>query len=375
MKSLDALLSASIVTLALVACGEQSGPAPQASATTTPATAVTPAPATTSVAPSASSSATMPATPTTPPNRVVAGPITAQPGMVDFGLVEPRALVEVEVTLTNSSDQPVEIIASKPTCQCTTVDMTGKVIPARGSITMPVSMQTSAAVGVKQAAVSLLFKGVPTPMQVGLKAEVAYSVVARPVPYIDALDPSRLSGTFDLESPDGKPFEVRAVQGEPPIFVGFDPRGDALRSRYTLRYDFRGLNANAVPKYLLVETDRADCPLVDLRVRHPATRIAPPLKFAEFRSMLGRVPAGGSGEFDLEIEEMGNLRIDTVYALSPDATVELLSQTSDGKNLLVKVKVTPRPGFSGLLQIPVTFVAGGRTAEQLVYGVVGGATG
>jgi hypothetical protein len=328
MKSLDALLSASIVTLALVACGEQSGPAPQASATTTPATAVTPAPATTSVAPSASSSATMPATPTTPPNRVVAGPITAQPGMVDFGLVEPRALVEVEVTLTNSSDQPVEIIASKPTCQCTTVDMTGKVIPARGSITMPVSMQTSAAVGVKQAAVSLLFKGVPTPMQVGLKAEVAYSVVARPVPYIDALDPSRLSG-----------------------------------------------NANAVPKYLLVETDRADCPLVDLRVRHPATRIAPPLKFAEFRSMLGRVPAGGSGEFDLEIEEMGNLRIDTVYALSPDATVELLSQTSDGKNLLVKVKVTPRPGFSGLLQIPVTFVAGGRTAEQLVYGVVGGATG
>ncbi|MFZ9691143.1 MAG: DUF1573 domain-containing protein [Phycisphaerales bacterium] len=372
MKSFAALLPLSIVTVALVACGEQPDSAPKASSTATPAPAVAPAASTSGTTAPATSS---PARPASPPNRVVAGPITAEPGMVDFGLVEPRALVEVSVTLTNSSDQPIEIIASKPTCQCTTVDMTGKVVPARGSITMPVSMQTSAAVGVKQAAVSLLFKGVPTPMQVGLKAEVAYSVVARPVPYIDALDPSRLSGTFDLESPDGKPFEVRAVQGEAPIFMGFDPRSDAPRSRYTLRYDFRGLNANAVPKYLLVETDRADCPLVDLRVRHPATRIAPALKFAEFRSMLGRVPAGGSGEFDLEIEEMGNLRIDTVYALSPDATVELLSQTSDGKNLLVKVKVTPRPGFAGLLQIPVTFVAGGRTAEQLVYGVVGGGAG
>lgn len=365
MHARAALAAATTVSITLLAaCGEQSSP-PAASA---PAAA----PAATAVAASAvPSAAAAPASTQTTVNRVVAGPITAEPGMVDFGLVEPRALVEVEVTLTNSSDQPVEIVASKPTCQCTTVDMTGKVIPARGRITMPVAMQTSAAVGVKQAAVSLLFKGVSAPMQVGLKAEVAYSVVARPVPYIDALDPARLSGTFDLESPDGKPFAVRAVQGEPPAFVGFDPKADAPRSRYTLRYDFRGLNANAVPKYLLVETDRADCPLVDLRVRHPATRIAPALKFAEFRSMLGRVAPGGSGEFDLEIEEMGNLRIDTVYALSPDATVELLSQNSDGKNLLVKVKVTPRPGFAGLLQIPVTFVAGGRTAEQLVYGVVG----
>lgn len=364
MPARSALTAVATVSITLLAaCGEQ-GAAPGAS---TPAAA----PATTVAATSPAPAPAAPASPQTAVNRVVAGPISAEPGMVDFGLVEPRAMVEVEVTLTNSSDQPVEIVASKPTCQCTTVDMTGKVIPARGSITMPVSMQTSAAVGVKQAAVSLLFRGVQTPMQVGLKAEVAYSVVARPVPYIDALDPSRLDGTFDLESPDGKPFEVRAVHGETPIFVGFDPKADAPRSRYTLRYDFRGLNANAVPKYLLVETDRTDCPLVDLRVRHPATRIAPALKFAEFRSMLGRVAPGSSGEFDLEIEEMGNLRIDTVYALSPDATVELLSQNSDGKNLLVTVKVTPRPGFSGLLQVPVTFVAGGRTAEQLVYGVVG----
>ena len=145
MPARSALTAVATVTLSLLAaCGEQSA-APAAS---TPAAA----PATT-VAASSNASAAAPASPQTAVNRVVAGPISAEPGMVDFGLVEPRAMVEVEVTLTNSSDQPVEIVASKPTCQCTTVDMTGKVIPARGSITMPVSMQTSAAVGVKQAAV------------------------------------------------------------------------------------------------------------------------------------------------------------------------------------------------------------------------------
>lgn len=322
------------------------------------------------VAPAAAASSRPTPPPSAVSNRVTVGPITAEPGMVDFGLVDPKALVEVEVTLSNSSDAPIEIIASKPTCQCTTVDMTGKVIPARGSIQMPISMQTSAAVGIKQAAVSLLFRDIAQPMQVGLKAEVAYSVVARPLPYIDALEESRLSGTFDLESPNGQPFRVISVQGKSPTFVGFDPARDAPRARYTLGYDFRGLAASAVPKYMLIETDREDCPLVDIRVRHEATRLSPGFRFAEFRSMVGAIAPGESGGFTLEVEDMGPLRFDTVYAVSPDATAELLSQHSDGKNLLVSVNVTPRAGFTGLLQVPVTFVAGGRTAEQLVYAIV-----
>lgn len=347
---------ASLACIALVGCGEQPAATPAAAA---------PAATTSSTVAAAGQSAGPSSA-----NRVVAGPIVAEPGVVDFGLVAPRALVEAEITLTNTSDRPVKILVSKPTCQCTTVDMAGKVIPPKGSIQMPMSMQTSAAVGIKAAAVSLLFEGVQAPLRVDLKAEVAYSVVGRPVPYIDALEASRLSGTFDLESPNGQPFRVLAVQGAPPVFVGFDPAVDAPRPRYTLRYDFRALPQNAVPKYLLVETDREDCPLVDLRVRHESTRIAPAFKFAEYRSMLGRVMPGDSAAFTLEVEEMGPARFDAVYALSPDATVSLVDQKSDGKNLLVTVSVTPRPGFTGLLQLPVTFAMGPRTSEHLVYGLV-----
>lgn len=307
---------------------------------------------------------------------VTAGPITASPGAVDFGLVSPKTVVEATFILRNDSDAPVRILASQPTCQCTAVEMAGKTIPARGSIEMPVSMETSGAVGVKQAAVSMIFEGVDMPMRVGLQAEVAYSVVARPLPYITTFGPgnqfdaARLAGTFRLESVDGEPFEIRSVQGQAPAFVDFDPGGDALRNAYDLRYDFRGLAANDVPKYLLVETDREDCPLVDLRVRHPSTRITPAFKFAQFRSMLGRAKAGETNTFSVEVEEMGPLRFDTVYALSPDATADLVSQRSDGKNLLVTVEVVPRKGFEGLLEVPVTFVAGGRTGEHLVYGLV-----
>ena len=378
-------VAACLATLLLGACGGDRGAEPAAPPVATgEADAGSSSPATSPATTAASDAASDPATSSAATgfgNRrtgpsVTAGPITATPGSVDFGLVAPKTVVEATFVLRNDSDAPIRILASQPTCQCTAVEMAGEVVPARGSLAMPVSMETSGAVGVKQAAVSMIFEGVDTPMRVGLQAEVAYSVVARPVPYIttfgpgNQFDPARLAGTFRLESVDGEPFEVRSVQGETPSFVGFDPASESPRSAYELRYDFRGLAANAVPKYLLVETDREDCPLVDLRVRHPSTRIAPAFKFAQFRSMLGRAKAGEPTAFSIEVEEMGSTRFDMAYALSPDATADLVSQRSDGKNLLVTVEVTPRKDFTGLLEVPVTFVAGGRTSEHIVYGLV-----
>ena len=299
-----------------------------------------------------------------------AGPIVAQPASVDYGIVAPRTLIETEITLTNTLDRPVRIMAAQPTCTCTTVDVTGEVIPARGTLKMPMGMQTSAAVGLKSAAVTLLFEGIDTPLRVQISAEVAYSVRAVPVPFIDALAPERLRGTFELESVDGEPFEVIAVQGQAPAFEGFDPATDPKRNRYRLAYDFTGLDCPEFPKYLLVQTDREDCPLVDLRVRHQCTRIQPGLSLAEFRAMTGRIPPGESGEFTIEIKNMGRARVDQVFTISPDATVELVGQEADGSSVLCTVRVTPRPGYGGLLQLPATFVAAGNTAELLVFGLV-----
>lgn len=346
----------------LVACGDAStGDRTPAAAAQGPARAAT------------AGTAAVPAAAPPAPRSVEAGtdgPILAEPASVDYGIVAPRALLEAEIVLTNTLDRPVRIIAAQPTCTCTTVDVTGEVIPARGTLKMPMAMQTSAAVGLKSAAVTLLFEGVPTPLRVQISAEVAYSVRAVPVPFIDALSPQRLRGTFELESVDGEPFRVIAVQGAAPAFEGFDPATDTPRSRYRLAYDFTRLACAEVPKYLLVQTDREDCPLVDLRVRHECTRIQPALSLAEFRAMTGRIRPGESGEFTIEIKNMGRGRVDQVFTISPDARVQLVSQQADGSSVLCTVKVTPRPGFQGLLQLPVNFSAAGKTAELLVFGLV-----
>lgn len=345
----------------LAACGEgDSGKAPAAEAA---ASGTAPA------ANAAARTATSAATPRTV-ESASSGPILAEPASVDYGIVAPRTLIEAEIVLTNTLDRPVRIIAAQPTCTCTTVDVTGEVIPAGGRLAMPMAMQTSAAVGLKSAAVTLLFEGIDTPLRVQISAEVAYSVRAVPVPYIDALSPQRLRGTFELESVDGEPFRVIAVQGATPDFEGFDPASDPPRNRYRLGYDFRGLPCPEVPKYLLVQTDREDCPLVDLRVRHECTRIQPALSLAEFRAMTGRIRPGDSGEFTIEIKNMGRSRVDQVFTISPDARVELVGQEADGSSVLCTVRVTPRADFSGLLQLPVNFSAAGKTAELLVFGLV-----
>jgi hypothetical protein len=319
----------------------------------------------------AASAAVPPATPATAPiGAAVAAAVTAEPMSVDFGLVEPRTLVEAEITLRNHLDRPLRIVAAQPTCTCTMVDVTGETIPPNGTLLMPMSMQTSASVGVRTAAVTLLFEGVPTPLRVEIAAEVAYSVRAVPQPFIDALAPERLQGAFEVESVDGLPFRVLAVQGEAPQFEGHDPQRDPPRNRYRLRYDFTGLECPEVPKYLLVQTDRADCPLVDLRVRHPCTRIQPTLSIAEFRSMVGRLGPGERGEFTIEIRNMGRSRVDAVSTFSTDARVRIVGQETDGTSILCTIEVIPSPGFRGLLQLPVNISAAGRTTELLVYGIV-----
>ena len=72
-------------------------------------------------------------------------PVKAAKPALDAGLVAPNTDVKFEATLLNTLDRPVKCIRSAPSCTCTTVDMLGKVIPAGGTINVPLSMRTSGA--------------------------------------------------------------------------------------------------------------------------------------------------------------------------------------------------------------------------------------
>lgn len=308
--------------------------------------------------------ATRPPAPAAPAPQT--GPIIADPPGVNFGLIEPGTKVSATIRLLNPLDVPVTIKVAKPSCTCTTVDMVGKVIPAKGSIEMPMSLKTSQSVGKRGAVIDLVFDGINQAMTVKLEAETAYAVRANP-PYIDALAPERMTGFFEVRSSDGSPFEVVSVDGRPAARADGKPMAPALQ--HVLRYDFN-TPQKAVPPFLVVETTHPKCPLLDLRVRHESTRISPMLSFAEFRANLGVIAAKGSTEYELEVKHMGDGRIDQVTSLNPAAKTEVVSQTSDGSSVLVKFRFTDNSLPKGVFLFPCRFVSGQKSGDYWLYGVV-----
>ncbi len=316
-------------------------------------------------------------TPTQPigkPMRAASAPaanakVIAMPAGLDFGVVAPHTLLEGNFKLANTSDKPLKVLGAQPSCQCTTIDITGKEIPAQtagvaGMLEVPVTMKVSAT-GLKTAQVKVVVEGEPLPITLELRAEVAYAVrlaiadaTGKIQPYVDAAeDASRLKGVAQVFSSDGKPFRVLSVQGVAPEFVNWNAASDAPLAKYEVRFALAGEPCGQVPKYLLVETDRADARMIDARVRHACTKISPALDIAEFRSNVGVIPTGGAGTFDIEIKKMGNNKIASVKSLDAQFSAQLVGQRANGSSLMVTIRLTPGKEVKGVFMTPVHLVA------------------
>ncbi len=315
-----------------------------------------------------------PAKPVGKPMRAATAPaanakVIAMPAGLDFGVVAPHTLLEGNFKLMNTSDKPLKIVGAQPSCQCTTIEITGKEIPAQvsgvpGVLEVPVTMKVSAT-GIKTAQVKVVVEGEPLPITLDLRAEVAYAVrlaiadaAGKMQPYVDAAeDASRLKGVAQVFSSDGKPFRVLSVQGAAPEFVNWNAASDAPLAKYEVRFALAGEPCGQVPKYLLVETDRADARMIDARVRHECTRISPALDIAEFRSNVGVIATGGAGTFDIEIKKMGNNKIASVKSLDAQFSAQLVGQRADGSSLMVTIRLTPGKDVNGVFLTPVHLVA------------------
>ncbi len=287
-----------------------------------------------------------------------------------LGFIEPRSSVTREVPLRNTSDKPVRILKAVPSCTCTTLDVTGKVIPPMGELLIPITMKVSSATGIKTANVQFVLEGVPTVLTVAMQGEVTYPVRALQldpktdtrVPYVDAFtDSSKVKGVIEVVATDGKPFTVTGVQGSAPRFVGFDPASDSPRTAYLVEYDLSGIECAKMPPYLIVSTDRADAPVVDMRVRHACTRIDPVIPFAEFRVNLGVLKPGSTASYDFELKQARGWTVTGATCDDPRILIEFVNQKpvdSEGHSL-VALKATVSPEARGLLLVPVTLTATG----------------
>ncbi len=305
-------------------------------------------------------------------------PVKAEPAGFDAGFVQPHAEVRWEATLRNTLAQDVRCVRAAPSCTCTSVDAVGKVVPANGTLKVPLSMKTSGATGEKTAVVVLQFEGVPGIVELSLKATVAYPVHAwqlnpgpdgkpRRDPFINAYDiKSNVRGEVTAESLDGKPFRVLSVNGEPPVFV--DPARAAVPAEScAVRYDFSALPCDRVPKYLVIETDRADARLIDLRVRHECTRISPAFSFDGFRENLGVLRPGETREYAIAIKRATGVRVDRVTSLDPRIEARFLEQRAGSTDeVLVRYAVTARPDAAGVVIGSLRFAGVGPDPRQPV---------
>ena len=352
-----------IIMSMLVACdGEKSGEAPKTSSppnTTNTTTPPVQTPARNATAPQGTSTAQVP-------------PIVVMPEPVDFGVVQPGSTLEAEVTLTNTSDRPLTIVSAKPSCTCTTVDLAGKVVPSRGSITVPVSMKTNRSVGIRQAVVQMQVVGYGRFAKINLVAENSWGVRSIPS-YLPLKEnrqkPEQLTGTVILESVDKKPFSVLAIMGEPPQFIGFDPDKDPPRNQYRVRYDFSNSACQDIPPYWIVRTDHPKAALFDVRVRHdPCTKVTPRLPMSDFRSSAGVVEPGTLVPIEIVFKKLRR-PITSVASSNPLVKAFLSGEKPDGKDVLLTTMISVDPNMpKGLFQTTLTFGDGALTCEHLCYG-------
>ncbi len=370
------ILRIALVALASIGCGEAPVPtAASASAPPTtapePVTAAPPAAAAQAPAPTTATATDAPATAprvpapaaapqVTPP---AAGAVTVDQANVELGFITPRSTINHTFRITNTGGIPLKVMAVKPSCTCTTtINLDGKVIAPGATLEVPASMRAPASTGQKQVMVNVVLQGLPKVVELRMAGEIAFpvrattSVQGKDVPYVDAdTDPSRVRGTVKLKSTDGKPFLVRAVQGQPPMVEAFDPAKDAPRAEYTVAYDLTRLPK--VPPYLVIETDHPGARLIDLRVRHATTQIKPVLSLAEFRASAGCVKAGAVVPLDIEIKNLGVLQVTGVRSGDPRFTATMVGQSGDAKLRTVAFSIVASPQAAGFSIFPVVITA------------------
>ena len=300
-------------------------------------------------------------------------PIRLDPEVMDFGIIPPSVTREGIVKLINTSQKELEILTVQPSCKCTTLgdDISGQKIPPGGFIELKAAMKAQSSPGTKKAEIKILVDGYSQVLNVNLRNEVSLPVRITPA-YLNVVKGQPLTGRTVIESIDKQPFTVCAVGGKPPHLVGFDPATDAPRNQYLLEWDFeRDFEPGKAPRYWIIETDRADCPLIDIFVRHESTMPLPKLKLTDYRHSFGRIEQGVNPEFVVDITEIGaEERIVTAASDSSAAKIELVGTTLEGDTTHVTLRMIPNADTVGITYIPFKLYSSTRQQEIYFWGQI-----
>ena len=363
--------NASIILLALAvvpapACTEASPgtPAP-ASASAPQAPSSAPQPPAAASSPQARPAASAPQAPST-------SPLLVDPPVVDFGVVAPGTKHPARFVLRNAGSEPLTIARAQPSCKCTDIsDIAGKTIPPGGQLELTAALQVPKSPGEKDAKVMITVAGKQGMVIAKMVADVTQPVRATPA-YVDALKGVQ-EGVVKLASLDGKPFKVTMAGGRAPVLVGFDPAKDAPRASYDLRWRTADIAAGQLPQWWVVETDRADCPQIPLRIRHETTGVRfdpdqnkrlwfPP----ESIVLAGVVRPGQTVDLATTIEYLNPAAqgaitnaawgdVKSIAVPGGEGTAQLVGATKRSTDFVdIAFRFTPAAGRTGSMYVPVS---------------------
>lgn len=364
-----------LLTMGSIGCGE--GPAPTADASTVPAAqaaaAAQPAPAAPAPVPAIAAQAPTPAAPGAAPTQAPqqrttatqAHPLVVDPPKVDFGAVPPGARKSTTFTLRNPTGSPLKIIDAKPSCKCTDITpMKGVTIPAGGAVELQATLAVPRTPGKKDAKVMIVVEQFGMTVA-QMEATATLPIMASPE-YVEALK-GVASGTFTLAAGDGAAFNVIGSWGLP-----ITEAQPGAKASHVMTWTTAGVNG-PLPQWVVVATDRADAPLVALRIRHESTgtlfdkdaREARQWFFADPLVVAGRMERGGKQQLELDLESTnpaarripvreGWNAVTGATCATGGFACTLGESKLDGDFVRVKIDFTVDQAPSGLSVVPVT---------------------
>jgi hypothetical protein len=305
-----------------------------------------------------------------------APPLEVVPPVLDFGFIAPNEDAKGSVQLFNRGTEPMLILAAEPSCKCTTLsDLGGTVIEPGGMVEMEAMLEGAPNTGPKTASIKVLIDGYAVVKTIDLKAEIALPIRAVP-PHINAVRGQNRQGRIVVQSNDGRPFSICALHGQAPRYLGFDPATDQPAAQYVLLYDLDRI-AEPFPRYLVIETDQEDVPVVDVYLRHESTlpRINQNLRMkGGYRFPLGRIAQGGSTTLEVPFDSLTR-PLAAIISTSPEAQARMIStrteEAEEGILTYALVEITPTAAHQGLLYLKLEAMTDtGETAGFDVFGVV-----
>ncbi|MDG1898635.1 MAG: DUF1573 domain-containing protein [Phycisphaerales bacterium] len=360
-KMILMLCGVAVLVLIIVFLGTSMNrkPAPRAVVMNTSTPAVTPPPAPSPTPPAPVDEASL-----------EDAPVTITPVRFDFGLMKPGSATERTVQLRNVGTEPVRVLGSKKTCSCTQVDLKPTVLQPGQEIPVTATMTAGFRQSDKSSVKVVLQYADYKPTTIGIIGMISHAVSATPSDirvHPKGYDEQsyRTSGVVELNSANGKPFQLIRSGGDEPVFHNPIVDSSDWSQQHRLRWNVDGYDrvtgldaeGNLIPDFWLMETTHEDAPVVAIPLNHRVHRLPPRGQRPWFTIDQFAVvdPAEAGGSVDLVLPVNGNLGVnkDPIYLVeseSPAFRADLISSSpaSDGKAMNLLIRITPADTTRGI---------------------------